>query len=482
MTIEGYLHDKFGYNRTVRNKLKKSVSVWRSWYKGYNQDFHKYKIYNGESEIELKRKSLQMAKKCCEDWADILFNVNCKISLSEDASTEELNKLLSKNNFWLLINQSIEKSFALGTGAVVVSVNGLGLTENMNIIGDSSELALEFIEVDKIYPISWDSGKITECAFVSSKTIKGKNYSILSVHYLQPNKNYAIHNAIFEMTPSGHIKDPGNDIKQEFNYFNDFDTHSPKRWFCIISPAVANNITDSETDGVNPYGISIFANAIDCLKVIDESFDSLSNEIVMGRKRIFVYEDMLKTIDGHRVFDSTDVSIYILPTGFSQDQLLQSENSPLRVSEIVSALESALSAFANNVGMGRQTYDFSISNMSTAAQVYSVNSELKRKRDKHITKIENELFDLIDALCYAATEFSHYNINSDGLSIIFDDSIFEDKESESERKLREVDAGVASRAEYRSDIFGEDEFTSKNKIREIDLENQGSINGDANEF
>ena len=49
----------------------------------------------------------------------------------------------------------------------------------------------------------------------------------------------------------------------------------------------------------------------------------------------------------------------------------------------------------------------------------------------------------------------------------FDDSIVEDKESESVRARAEVSAGLKSKVEYRMDIFGETEEVAKQKIEEI---------------
>jgi hypothetical protein len=51
------------------------------------------------------------------------------------------------------------------------------------------------------------------------------------------------------------------------------------------------------------------------------------------------------------------------------------------------------------------------------------------------------------ALCYASSEFGQYNINTEDMVVQFDDSIVEDKEAESNRALREVNAGLISKEE-----------------------------------
>ena len=51
--------------------------------------------------------------------------------------------------------------------------------------------------------------------------------------------------------------------------------------------------------------------------------------------------------------------------------------------------------------------------------------------------------------------------------IQFDDSIIEDKEAESNRALREKQAGIISAVEYRERIFGETKEIAEQAIAEI---------------
>lgn len=479
MEIEQYLAEKYGINKDIRESWISKIKAWRTWYVGYNKDFHAYKIFNGKSQIQLFRKSLQMAKKACEDWADLLYNVNCKITVKTEESQLELDRLSNKLSLWLVINQAIEKAFSVGTGALVASAVGLKYNPTKNVIqiSDETEPSIEYVDVEKIFPISWDGKKCTECAFVTRQTIRGKKYAIVSAHTLNAAGNYTISNDVFRVNNDENLEEiPEEEKSLLLGSFAELDTKSNKRWFCLLSPAVANNIDNPDAAEYDyPFGISIFANAIDSIKSIDKAFDSLDNEIDIGRSRIFVSEDMCESIEGKKVFDATDISVYTLPKGFSSEQLLQPVNPALRTAQIKEALETALSAFSEAVGMGKDTYSLENVNMSTAAQVYSSNSELKRKRDKHITKLENELYDLLDALCYIAVVFSNYRINPEGLSIKFDDSLFEDLDTTAARKLREVDMEIASRAEYRAEIYKEDIAIAEKAIEEIDQKNMEKL-------
>ena len=55
--------------------------------------------------------------------------------------------------------------------------------------------------------------------------------------------------------------------------------------------------------------------------------------------------------------------------------------------------------------------------------------------------------------------------------IQFDDSIVEDKEAESNRALRELNAGVLSKVEYREKIFGETKEIAEKEIAAIEEAN-----------
>ena len=63
-----------------------------------------------------------MAKKICEDWANLLLNEKVAIQASDYET--RLTEILESNNFLVRANQLIEQSFALGTGALVEYISG----------------------------------------------------------------------------------------------------------------------------------------------------------------------------------------------------------------------------------------------------------------------------------------------------------------------------------------------------------------------
>ena len=464
MKLEDYLQKQYGYNPEVKNVMQTYINQWKSWYAGNVKNFHNYFIYNGKRKVNQKRFTMNMAKEISEDWSDILWSEKCKISMADDNSQEQFDELLDNLDINLIINQGIEKSGALGTESAVVSVYDLIQNEDgMYLDVSNAKTRIDLVDVDWIYPLSWNNKEITECAFGSVEYAKGQKYVILSVHKIADNGNYVIYNHLFRDS-NGNL----TEITQQDGIMSEFDTKSNIKWFSIFKPLLTNNLFNN-----SPFGIPHYANAIDNLKAVDICFDALKNEINDGRKRIFARADMFNYDDGTQklVFDPNDTTVYQLPSGATKDDLIQSDNEELRTDKQISTLNMNLNILGNKVGFGENHYHFDGTNLSTATAVVSSNSKLFRRKKKLEIGYESAIYDLINAVCYASSMFGQYNINTNDMVIQFDDSIIEDKESESNRALREVQAGLMSKVEYRELIFGETPEIAEQAIANIEAKN-----------
>ena len=205
------------------------------------------------------------------------------------------------------------------------------------------------------------------------------------------------------------------------------------------------------------------------MKAVDIAFDALKNEIKDGRRRIFARAEMFNYDEGQQrfVFDPSDTTIYQLPKGATKDDLIQSENDDLRTDKQIETLNTNLNILGNKVGFGENHYHFNGQTLSTATAVVSSNSKLFRRKKKLEIGYESSIYDLVNAVCYASSQFGQYNVNTEDMVIQFDDSIIEDKEAESARARSEVSAGILSKEEYREKIFGETPEIAKQKIAEI---------------
>lgn len=459
MKLEDFLTKTYNYNPDAKKEMETYITQWESWYQGNVKNFHNYFIYNGQRKVKQTRYTMNMAKEISEDWSDILWSEKCEISLKDDENQQQLDELIDKLDVYTLINQSIEKSGALGTAAAVVGVYDIAQSDDGMIIDTSeAKTRIDLVDIDCIYPLSWDNTGIHECAFGSVAFKNGEKYIILSVHKKDEGGNYHILNHLFKDT-NGAL----SEITDE-NTLTDFNTGSNKKWFAIFKPLITNNIFQN-----SPFGIPHYANAIDNLKAVDMTFDALKNEIKDGRRRTFVRADMLNYEDGTQklTFDPEDTTIYALPSGATKDDLIQSDSDDLRTDKQIATLNMNLNILGNKVGFGENHYHFDGSNLSTATAVVSSNSKLFRRKKKLEIGYESAIYDLITAMCYASSEFGQYNIDTEGMVIQFDDSIVEDKEAESGRALREKNAGIISAVEYRERIFGETEEIAAEAIAKL---------------
>ena len=463
--LEDFLKVKYNYNPEIRNDIQTYIDQWKSWYTGNVKSFHNYFIYNGNRKVKQKRYTMNMAKEISEDWSDILWSEKCEISLGDENSQKQFDEISNNLDLYSLINQSLEKSGALGTAGAVVSIYDIIQNEDgMYLDVSEAKTRVDLVDVDWVYPLTWNNKEITECAFGSVEYIDGIKYVVLSVHKIDDNDgNYHIYNHLFR-DDNGSL----DEIIEQEDTIKDFNTKSNIKWFSIFKPLLTNNLIDN-----TPFGIPHYANAIDNLKTVDLCFDEFRNEMQTSRKRIFARADMFNYDDGTQklVFDPNDTTIYQLPTGATKDDLIQTDSDTLRTGQQIDALNTALNILGNKVGFGENHYHFDGTNLSTATAVVSSNSKMFRRKKKLEIGYESAVYDLVKAICYASSEFGTYNINSDEIAIQFDDSIIEDKESESNRAMMEVSSGLISRIEYRMKIFGETKEIAEQAIKEIDANN-----------
>ena len=471
MKLDEFLQKEYNYNPEVKNNIQSYINQWKSWYKGNVADFHNYFIYNGNRKLKQKRYTLNMAKEISEDWSDILWSEKCKISLKDETSQKVFDDLIDDLDLYSIINQVLEKSGALGTVATVTSVYDIVQNEDSMILDTSeAKLRVDVVDVDNIYPLSWNNKGITECAFASEHYFKGEKYIVLSVHLLDKGI-YKIKNHLFR-DANGNLTELSNE-----DTLSEFDTKSDVKWFSIFKPMLTNNLFSS-----SPFGIPHFANSLDRLKVVDLAFDSLQNELKLSKKRIFVRADMFSYDNGVQrlTFDPEDASIYQLPTGATKEDLIQPDVENLRTASYIEALNTSLNVLGDSVGFGENHYHFDGTNLSTATAVVSSNSKLFRRKKKLEIGYESSIFDLVNSICYASSLIGD-KINNEDMVIQFDDSIIEDKEAESIRALREVTNDIISRPEYRTKIFGETEEIANEKIKQIDEEMKKQNNIDEDE-
>lgn len=457
---------------TVPEEFYDHIDKWKQWYKGNVDKFHDYYVFNGQDYIKCRRFSLGMAKKVSEDWAGLLMNEKVAITLEGEAEQSFFDSVCRDNNFTVKANEMQELGAALGTYALVPRVTNIGVTPSGGLVPDSTaEIKVDYITADKIFPLAWENGKITECAFGTVKVVDNNKYLYLQIHSKGKNGNYVIENLLYDCQEDAISEVELNSVKGFENIPNRITTASPERQFVIGRPNIANNI-----DVTNPMGISVFANAIDQLKGCDITYDSYVNEFLLGKKRIMVKLEALKDINGEPAFDSNDVIFYELPEDSNSDTLIREINMEIRSGEHNSGMQDMLNSLSAKCGFGENHYRFNQGSIATATQVVSENSTLFRTIKKHEIILEDVLTEFVRIVLRLGNTYCGQSLNEDvEVSIDFDDSIIEDKGAEFQRDFMMMNAGIIQPYEFRMKHMNEDEETAKAALPQMEALVSGEV-------
>lgn len=435
--ITQYLNGR-GYT-CVQDEYYSRIELWKKWYGGKVPAVHNYTQYNGRRKLRRTRKTLGLAKTVSEDWANLLLNEKFQIGVDKASAKKKIDAVLAANSFAKRGNQLVELTFALGTGAFVEYMDG----DNVKI---------DYIRAGMIYPISWDNGKVLECAFASERTSGKQKQVYLNIHRLE-NGKYVIENHLFD-------KNGGALTETELptGVMPEVRTNSTVPRFQIFTPNIANNI-----DPDSPLGISVYANALDQLESADLVYDSYCNEFRLGRKRITVPISMARMAmeeDGTStpVFDDNDTEFYAVPQDDKSENKIQEHNMELRADAHEAGMQTMLNLVSWKTGSGGKRYVFRDGQVKTATEVVSENSDLYRNLKKHELSLEAALCGLVDAIA----DLLH--LGTVKAAISFDDSVISDTESDKMTFLQEIRDGVRQKWEYRMRFFGEDEATAKAMI------------------
>ena len=433
--ITQYLNGR-GYT-CVQDDYYSRIELWKKWYSGKVPAVHNYTQYNGRRKLRRTRKSLGLAKTVSEDWANLLLNEKFQIGVDKASAKKKIDAVLVANEFAKRGNQLVELAFALGTGAFVEYLDG-------------DDVKIDYIRAGMIYPISWDNGRVQECAFASERTTGKQKKVYLNIHRLESGK-YVIENHMFDRNGSVLTE---TDLPDEV--LPEVRTGSAIPRFQIFSPNIANNI-----DPDSPLGISVYANALDQLESADLVYDSYCNEFRLGRKRITVPISMARMAmeeDGTStpVFDDNDTEFYAVPQDDKSENKIQEHNMEIRSEAHDTGIQTMLNLVSWKTGSGGKRYVFRRDGqVRTATEVISENSDLFRNLKKHELSLEAALLGMIDSIA----DLLH--LGTVKASVTFDDSIISDTDSDKMTFLQEIRDGVRQKWEYRVKFFGEDTETAK---------------------
>lgn len=439
------------------------MAIWKSWYRGSVNDFHYYTERINGTNVECERLTMNMPKKLCEDIAKLLWTEKTRIDLSNKNATKRLWEVLDskENSFTVNLPIFIEKAMlALGNGATVEYKD-----ENNHTI-------IDYIDGDVILPYkytnSYINGMISVSRFIEKRGNKKIYYTHLTYHEFTGNL-YIKYNELYRSNVDSSL---GKEIDFNTAFPNVKESEVIKTLnphFQLWKPNLANNF-----DTGSPMGISIFANSIDRFKSLDVKYDSFYNEFILGKKRIIVNQSAMKgkmetDENGNprfvQYFDKNDKVYQAL--NLDSDEMkepIKEVDFTLRQAEHIESINADLNWLTENVGLGSNYYKFDGSGTKTATEVISENSQAFRTKEHYQTIINNNVYDLVKAVCELE------GIKTNKITITPDDSIIEDKNAEITRAQSEVAQGLKSKKSYLMETKGMSEEEAEEELARIQKE------------
>ena len=460
---------------TVPESFYTNIAAWKCWYDGEVKNFHQYKVYNGQEHVKRHRYTMGMAKKVSEDWANLLMNEKVQITLEGKKEQDFFDAVCSDNNFRVKSSEMQEMKAALGTVAYVPRIVGASVNVGTGKLeGKAEGIKLDYCTAEHIFPLSWENGKVIECAFSTSKALGKDKYLYLQIHRLDANKEYVIENVLFK-DQNGQLSEVDNSSVEGFeNVPTVVNTGSKDRQFVIDRPNIANNV-----NYLLPTGIAIYANAIDVLQGVDTAYDSYVNEFKLGKKRIMVKPSAAQYLDGTPAFDPDDVVFYVMPEDTEDGAVVTPIDMTLRTAEHNTGIQDQLNILSSKCGFGETYYRFDGGSVATATQVISENSTMFRTIKKHEIVLEQALVELCRILLRLGNTAMNAGLNEEvEISIDFDDSIIEDKQTDFSRDMQLLQAGIMNDWEFRMRWMNEDEATAKAalpKMQDMTTEQQNEV-------
>lgn len=405
--------NKLGYS--VNGDALAIIKICDDWYSNrLIDDFHKRKNLN-DKEVELSR--MNFAKRCCADDANLCEIISVAPE-KESASQEFIDKLFDDNRFNVRYREQLEKTSATGTVGAYIYLRNANYLEaadgKMTISG--GDIRINYCDADCIIPLTVENKLVTECAFSATNTVKGKEKTTLVIFTLD-NGRYKADTVIFD--------ERGQKLDAESSSIQLGDIKP----FAIMTNAEVNNL-----DNMDGYGLPKIYNSIPLFKAVDLCYNVLFSDLSKAEKIILINELLseVRDKDGKPALTPQQKEIFVLlGEKLPQEKsLIQEYNPEIRVDQITKAFELVLSLLSMQFGYGSKKYTFENGQIKTATEYIGTKQDAMQELNKQRKQATDYIEDIIHAAMWFSNQFSGTSYNVDeALSIEFDDSYVEDKQT-----------------------------------------------------
>ena len=444
------------------------IETWRQWWQGNVPGVHNIRIRREDGDHTRRRASLRMPKHVCEDWANLLLNDQTTFQIGDAATAayllgsdeQQTGGLLRQLHFWPNANRLVEKAYWSGTGAFVLSVEGVRGKNGTLQADPDARIRLDYDPASCIVPIRVERGVVTEAAFISECLMDGKPCAYLQTHTVSGTQR-TIRNEWFAISEEQNgapvftrLETPPEGMVESLT------VDGSPAWFTLFSPAALKNI-----DAGMGLGMSVFAEALDAAQGVDLAFDNYRQDLYLGGKKIFYDRSLCKVIIGEdgkpRYIPPDDMSaqqFFSLPGregSLDASPEWHEYNPDLRTEDNHQAVQDMLNLMSFKCGLGCHRYSFENGTVSTATEYTGSRQDLVQNANKNQIPIENALIGILRAILWAAKNLLGADVDPDtSISVNWDDSYIVSQQERTAQLREDAIAGLVPRCRYLSARYG----------------------------
>ena len=247
---------KAGY--APRNVMDPYVESWWRWYAACDEFYQPdHTQAEGSRPRACQHMTLFPARMAAEEWASLVMDEKTVISSADPECNAWISERLGAD-FVATGSDELALAFALGFG--VWAANFSGISEDGT---EGIAATVDFYDAGQVVPLLDDTGESVSVALCSRVLVDGTAYDRVQVHEPDPETGGTYHLRTWLFDP----RRRGEPVWVD-SVVADLDTGSTLPTYCMVTPAIANVYEDA-----TPCGVSVFADAIDAIRLLDETFD-----------------------------------------------------------------------------------------------------------------------------------------------------------------------------------------------------------------
>lgn len=363
---------------------------------------------------------------------------------------------------------------------------------------DKYIMEFDFIQADCFYPLAFSEDMLTEVAFIQTKEDKGVTYTRLEHHKLVGNRVEISNKAFMSNTNTLTSNITGA------NFGKEVPLSSVYEWKDIPEKAMVCNVDRmlfgyfkmpmaNTIDTKSPMGMSVFGRAKSLIKDADMQYSRLLWEFEGGQLAIDIDRDAMGFLkDGkgndHRVMSQLQDRLY-RQIDLGESDTYKPFSPQLRDNSLINGLNTILMKIEDVCELSHGT----LSDVAAEARTATEIKILRQRSYSSVQEIQKALQRALDDVIYTMDVYcTLYNIvgdvvkDADGrvdmqklgryeVSYDWDDSIIVDKDTELQKNMQLLTAGLKSKVEVRAWAEGETKQQAAEALERIAKENQEAI-------